>query len=410
MINLGGDIINTIVFLGTQKSGSSREAIRAAEDLGFYTCLLTDNPKIINQRSEFPDVHLMQYCELSNIEKVREKIRLLRKHSLNICSIVAFTDPYCALASQIADEFGLPSNSTEAMYIMQNKLKSREMLKNTPYNPNYYVLDKSNMNQEPLFLPAVVKYIDSNGSKDVYCCHTKEDYENNVYQLFKKYPDGNVLVEEYLDGPQYIVETIVINKKVKIIAIIAQEIENFNDHFIITGYKLYFDYPKEFYDSLKEAIEDILSTIKFESGPCHFEIRHVNGKWKLVEINPRISGAGMNQLLLTGLGVNVVKETLKLSLGLEADFDPRFTRHTYAKYKVLNHEGRLMRITGRVQAINSPGVEYIFVKPKKGTFLSTPHSMGNRYAYVIATGNSSEEARENAIKAVSKISFHLTYE
>lgn len=74
-MNLGGDIINTIVFLGTQKSGSSRDAIRATNDLGFYTCLLTNNLKILNQRIEFPDVHLMQYCEMDKIEKLGKRLK-----------------------------------------------------------------------------------------------------------------------------------------------------------------------------------------------------------------------------------------------------------------------------------------------------------------------------------------------
>ena len=59
--------MKTIVFLGTQKSGSSREAVRAAERLGFYTVVLTDQPRQRKQRSEYPDIHLMILCDLGNI-------------------------------------------------------------------------------------------------------------------------------------------------------------------------------------------------------------------------------------------------------------------------------------------------------------------------------------------------------
>ncbi len=34
--------MNTIVFIETNKSGSSREAIKAAEELNFFTFLLTE--------------------------------------------------------------------------------------------------------------------------------------------------------------------------------------------------------------------------------------------------------------------------------------------------------------------------------------------------------------------------------
>lgn len=290
---------------------------------------------------------------------------------------------------------------------MENKLKTREVLNNTSYNPKYIVLNENNKDEVVGFFPCVVKYIDSNGSKDVYLCRDKNEYKQNVDKLFLKYPNGKVLAEEFLDGPQYIVETVVINKKVQIIAIIAQEIECFNNHFIITGYNLYYDYQDSFYHSLKSAVEDILKVLKFEMGPCHFEIRLVNNQWKLIEINPRISGAGMNQFLMIGLGINVVKETIKLSLNIKCNFEARFYRHTFAKYIVLDQEGKLVRISGKTKATSSPGVEFIYVKPHKGSILSTPQSMGNRYAYVIATGWTNEEAKINANEAASKITFHL---
>jgi hypothetical protein len=39
--------------------------------------------------------------------------------------------------------------------------------------------------------------------------------------------------------------------------------------------------------------------------------------------------------------------------------------------------------------------------------LTPPMSMGNRYGYVIASGDTSDEAKANAINAASKIKFYL---
>ncbi|MEH6930210.1 biotin carboxylase, partial [Priestia megaterium] len=51
--------MDTIVFIETNKSGSSREAIKAANNLNFFTVLLTCRKKFLKDRSEFPDVHEM---------------------------------------------------------------------------------------------------------------------------------------------------------------------------------------------------------------------------------------------------------------------------------------------------------------------------------------------------------------
>jgi biotin carboxylase len=400
--------MNAIVFLGTQKSGSSREAIRAAAELGYYTVLLTDSPKQIRQRDEYPDVHLMQFCNLDDLEDIRRKIYLLKNRSIKVRAICCFTDPYCGLASKVAAENNLPHFSTEAIFIMQNKLKSREVIKDTPYCPKYQLLTKDKREKsEEIGFPAVVKYIDSDGSKDVYFCENETDYWKYTDKLFEKYNEGILLFEEYLDGPQYIVETVVVDGIVNIIAIIAQEIQHVNEHFIITGYKLLIDYDEDFINPLRKATETIIQKHGLTFGPSHLEIRHVKGEWKLVEINPRISGAGMNNLLKFGLGINLVKETLKLLLNREAYLEPRYRTNTFAQYVIVNKAGKLFSITGKAKAASMPGVKFLYIKPRKGGFLIPPESMGNRYAYVIATGDSEDEARERAKEAASFIRFNL---
>lgn len=402
--------IDIIIFLGTQKSGSSREALQAAVNLGYFTCLFTKNHKQIMDRHSYPEVHMMQYCDLDDIDAVRETIRYLQHSALNIRAIVSFVDPYCALAAKLAKEFGVGCFTSEAMEIMQDKFRTRELLKDSPYNPRFTVITKENYESErsvKRLLPAVIKYIDSNGSRDVYYCERYTDYLNNCERLFDKYEDGTLILEEYLDGEQFIVEVLVINGKVHIVAIVEQEIDYINDHFIITGYNLLINYSRAYFEKLKRSTVEIIKLYGLENGPCHLEMRLVKGNWKLIEINPRISGAGMNRLLDIGYGINLVQETLKLALKKEVDLEPKHNKHTFAQYVTLDRSGILKKTTGKREVLNSPGVEYIYVKPRKGSYLSPPSSLGNRFAFVIATGSTEKEARWNAKSAAEKIVFHL---
>lgn len=235
-------------------------------------------------------------------------------------------------------------------------------------------------------LPVVIKYIESNGSKDVYFCNSLCCYQHYIDLVRSQYPNCIILVEEFLKGPQYIVEAVAINKKIVIEAIRKREIEFINNHFIITGYSLGFDYENKFYLKLKNTVEDILEQHELENGPCHLEMRLVNDEWKLIEINPRISCAGMNQLIEIGLGYSLVEEHLKFALNQKTNFIPRHQKNTFSEYVILNKRGILQRITGREQVLKCEGVKCVYVKPKKGTVLTPPISLGNRYAFVIATG------------------------
>lgn len=45
--------MNTIIFIETNKSGSSREAIKAAEELNFFTVLLTEKKDFLKSVVHF---------------------------------------------------------------------------------------------------------------------------------------------------------------------------------------------------------------------------------------------------------------------------------------------------------------------------------------------------------------------
>jgi biotin carboxylase len=292
---------------------------------------------------------------------------------------------------------------------MLNKISSREVLSGTSYAPGFVMLPEGLIPSKievRKYLPFIMKSPKSTGSKDVLKITSYKEFNHNSKKLFGKYPGEQILIEEYLDGPQYLVETIVNEENLNIIAIFKQEI-TFGERFIITGYELLIHLEDDFYNKLKSAVETIISKHGLKYGPCHLEMRLINHTWKLVEINPRISGGGMNDLVKAGLGINLVKETLKILIGQKPNLKPEYTRNVFAQYVTVSEPGILERVTGRNKSLKAPGVKKVYIKPRKGSLLSPPLSMGNRYAYVIATGNTAEDAKINAKFAASQISFKL---
>ncbi len=64
-------------------------------------------------------------------------------------------------------------------------------------------------------------------------------------------------------------------------------------------------------------------------------------------------------------------------------------------------------VTGRNRAWRYEGVDDVYIKPKRGTYLHPPLSMGHRYAYVMASSSTKEEAKTIAKAAAKEIHFHL---
>ncbi|KKK39862.1 hypothetical protein WQ57_00780 [Mesobacillus campisalis] len=404
--------MDTIIFIGSNKSGTSREAIKAAEQMGLFTVLFTDRPKFIEQRKEFPDVHQMIHLEdLQNMESLKGELDLLKKQGKNIRGCLSLVDPFVYTATLLSSEMGLSHPPPSAIYKMEEKTRFRKALQGLDLNPFFIVIpleEPAEKVAERLehSLPLIVKSPQSNGSKDVILAESKRELEQGIQLLRKQFPGQAILIEEYLIGPQYLIEVLVWEGKVHIVGVIEQFISK-KDRFIVTGYHYPASLSKTQHEKLKTVIEKVLATLDMTLGSCHLEMRWVNGEWKLVEINPRVSGGAMNQILFEGSGINLVQEIIKIHLGEEPDLTHGKLRHVFAQFITVAARGMLLRVTGKNRALSLEGVKEVYVKPRKGAILTPPYSLGDRYAYVIASGESYSEAKETAEMAAKEIKFFM---
>ncbi|MDM5239611.1 ATP-grasp domain-containing protein [Bacillus cereus] len=404
--------MDTIVFIETNKSGSSREAIKAAEKLNFFTVLLTKKTKFINERTIFPDVHQMILTDINDYDNIITTIEKLNKSGKNIKGIFSFIDPYVYVAARLSEKFCSNIVSTKAIHHMENKILTRNVLKDLPISLNYLIykptesLSSFFKKNNKINFPLIVKSPKSTGSKDVLLVKNKDQLILSIQSLLKKLPNEEILLEEYIDGPQYLVEVLVQNGKVHIIAVIEQEITLF-ERFIVTGYSLLGQVNKRLYNSLFNAVNSVIQAFNMKNGACHLELRRINDVWKLIEINPRISGGAMNDIIEIGHGINLVQETIQLMLGNKPSLNKKHHKYVYAHYLTVKSIGKLIRVTGKNRSSRYPGVEKVYIKPKKGTFLKPPTSMGHRYGYVIAASYFKTEAKKIALEAAKEISFEI---
>ncbi|HDX9610203.1 TPA: ATP-grasp domain-containing protein [Bacillus toyonensis] len=407
--------MDTIVFIETNKSGSSREAIKAAEKLDFFTVLLTTKTKFINERNTFPDVHQMILTDINDYDNILTTIEKLNESGKNIKGIFSFIDPFVYLAARLSEKFCSHIVSTKAIYRMENKILTRNVLKELPISLNYIIykptelLSSFLLKTKKMNFPLIVKSPKSTGSKDVLLVKNKGQLALSIQSLFKKLPNEEILLEEYIDGPQYLVEILVHDGKVHIIAVIEQDITLF-ERFIVTGYSLLGQVDKRLYNSLFNAVNSVIRAFNMKNGACHLELRRINDVWKLIEINPRISGGAMNDIIEIGHGINLVQETIQLMLGNKPSLIKKHYKYVYAHYLTVKSTGKLIRVTGKKRSTKYPGVEKVFIKPKKGTILKPPTSMGHRCGYVLAAADFKTEAKKIALEAAKEITFEIQEE
>jgi len=403
----GGEPMKTIIFFGSHKSGSSKDATEAAEQLGFYTVLITDRKSFLEKRTEFPHVHEMIYVEFGNRDDVLEKISILQLQGKEINAIVSFVEPYVYHAARLGEELGLPAQTSEAILRMQDKVQTRTVFAQTKYAVPFQVVSgHPKLEKLEVNLPLVVKAPRSTGSKDVLLANGESELIDHICYLREKYPVDVTLVEEYVSGQQYLAEVLVHAGRPHVVAVLQQDLTQ-GDRFIITDYCLLASPGESLRRTAEEMAEEITRRMGLVTGGFHVEFKIAGDRCKIIEVNPRISGTAMNRIIQYAYGINLVKETIRSLLGETPELSCRQHRYVHAHYLTMQQQGVLAKVTGRRRAMKCPLVEEVYVKPHKGALLKSPLSMGHRYAYVITAGDSAEEAKKAAVYAANFIQFQV---
>lgn len=194
---------------------------------------------------------------------------------------------------------------------MKNKILTRNILENLPISLNYLIYKPTDSlksilkKAKKIKFPLIIKSPSSTGSKDVLLAKDKDELIASIQFLLGKCPNTEILLEEYIEGPQYLVEILVKNGEVHIIAVIEQEVTLF-ERFIVNGYSLLGQVDEELYNRLFDISNSVIKAFYMENGACHLELRRKNDIWKLIEINPTISGGAMNHMIKIGYGINLV--------------------------------------------------------------------------------------------------------
>lgn len=403
--------MNSIVFLGTNKMGSSYEGIKAAKGLGYETVLLTNRTIFVEEREEYQEIDDVRLLNMSDTDVILSAITDLIEEGKKIVCFISFLDEYVYLAALLTNSLCHTPLTYEPLQIMTDKILTRRYLSGKNYTPFYKVLSSTEtaaheMKELVDQFPLIIKSPQSNGSKDVILVENVWECIKGVKQLHRKNSESPILVEEYLEGPQYLIEVVVFNSIITVAAIVEQEVTK-GERFIITGYSVCPELYLEQLPGLKETVFSIIEDFQLRNGTCHLEIKLTNKGWKLIEINPRMAGGAMNRMIEEAFGYNLAEQTIRLFTGLEPDLRKKHNKAIYTHYLIVGTVGKLLKVSGCDSAKEQTGVLEVYTKAEYGQLVIPPRSMGQRYGYVLAAADSKDRARECALNGAKQIQFYL---
>ncbi|WP_148570537.1 ATP-grasp domain-containing protein [Aliarcobacter cryaerophilus] len=292
------------------------DLILEAKKMFFYTIVLDGDKNCIG--SKWCDEFL--HIDFSNKELVLEKALEYKIDAI----LTSATELGNITACYVGEKLGLNTNSYECSINTTNKIRMKEVLeKNSVPIIKYMIINqqdiKNNEHHNWNEFPCIVKPSDSSAGRGVSYCSNSESLNNNLTKAINFSKNGNIIIEKYIEGKQFSVETISTNCSHSILTITREYIRGIP--YIVETHQTI---PATIEDNLQKKIEKfiikILDLFNIRFGACHIEIRIDNeDNIQFIEIASRIGG-WRTELINLVYGISYSQLLLFSSLGIKREF------------------------------------------------------------------------------------------
>jgi biotin carboxylase len=301
-----------ILILGA--SHAQMPVISKARQRGMYVITCDNIP-------ENPGHRVAHECHLISTTDT-EAIAAFAK-GRGIDGILAYaSDPAAPTAAWVAERFGLPGNAFDAVRTLCDKQLFRELLKEHGFNcPRGIVItDPGDLRgiDMPFAFPAVVKPVDSSGSKGVSVVHSYTELPKAVDQALSFSRSGRAIAEEFVDsgngdlhGDGFFVDGKLV------FSLIGDHIyDGTANPLNPAGTNWPSAASASDIDAVKRCTEEIAGIAGYRNGPVNIEARiSGEGKVYIMEIGPRNGGHFVPQAIFHATGFDMVDAVLNLTMG-----------------------------------------------------------------------------------------------
>ena len=400
------------VFVESNTTGTGALAVERLLARGIPVVFLTRaRHKYSVLRDRGPDLEVID-CETNDDSAVSREVEdQLRQGQV---SLLTFSEFYVDVVARVAERLGLRYTSAAAVETCRDKFEARRALERAGLRvPRFWRLGSEDEAERLAWhapYPCVVKPPRDSSSHGVLRVDGPEELlaqyrriagwtENVRGQRL----DGRVLVEELVEGPEHSVETFTMPAcETRVVGVTDKHLGP-PPCFVEVGH----DFPSRAEASCRQALAETalaaLGAVGFDFGPAHVEIRRGPEGPVVIEINPRLAGGMIPELVHRALGVDLLGAFLDLVLARPVDLEPRAARGAAIRFLVSSEVLTVAGIRGLEDARRSRGVWEVHLKAAVGDRLQAARDTYDRLGHVIAEGADAGQAAGRAERALRKI-------
>jgi len=381
-------------------------AIKKAKKMGVFT-VATDYD---------PNAHGLTLADDKIIISTRDvdgSVREAYKYHTNkrkIDGVITVGTDASMTVAAVANRLKLPGIKFIDAEAASNKLKMRNRLKDNGVRcPNFFECweeEDAVKNFHKLNNTVVVKPADNMGSRGV----SKASNEEEVRLAFKfakeSTPSGEVIIEDFMEGPELSIDALIYNDKIYITGI-ADRIIGFPPYFVETGHIMPSNLPQEQIDDAIDVMKKGIKALGIVKGAAKGDIKITTDGAKVGEIAARLSGGFMSSHTFPySSGIDLIGNAIRIALDLPPINMIPIINEVGMETAIIPKAGTIEKIENLGKALEIEGVEHIFMNVDIGDKIKNPKSNVEKVGHIIIRAKTRKEAlsiKENALNTIKII-------
>jgi biotin carboxylase len=345
--------------------------------------------------------------DTNDVETVIAEVENVRRGGLD--AVLTFSEFYVEIVAEVAARCGFRYLSPTAARTCRNKFETRRVLQAAGLATPRFSLVTSEAEARraagEASYPCVVKPLADSSSKGVLLVRDEDELREHFLRLHAgrvngrgQLSSGHVLIESLLQGPEVSVETMTLSPAdTRVIGITAKHLSP-PPFFVETGHDFPAPLDGEEALAIQGTVLAALGAVGFNFGPAHTEVRLTASGPVVVEINPRLAGGMIPELVRYALGTDLLAALLDQLCGVPVDLAPRLEEWASIRFLTAGRGGRLAGVSGTEEAQRFPGVREVSIVKRPGAAVREAEEAADRIGFAIASGSS----RPQVLRAVDR--------
>lgn len=233
----------------------------------------------------------------------------------------------------------------------------------------------------------------------------KGDEFKRLFEIAKgESRDKQVMLEQFIEGPEFSVEIIVWNGKVNVLTVTDKKTTE-APHFVELGHNQPSCFPSETIEKIKAAAVAGVKALGVNNCACHAEVKAQNGEPYIMEIGARMGGDFISTVLTPlSTGVDMIAAAVNCALGIEPCLQPT-TKPQGVCIRYFCPKPGVLKSISNSEVFNDPHVFEWEIYKKTGDVIPEVTSSLCRSGHVIVTEETPQQAIELAEKMICEVIF-----